>query len=195
MKSLRTVCLTALTLFFYGLSIFLQQGELIFPLPANDFILVIIFLYLFFIEKNARKDSWVIFIYVLFQLIANPFNYELVCSNETLEILTKGYLFEILQLITQLIFGTIILLTFLKHKSNKLNPLIILSALTLVASLFFTEITFNFLQLASFLSLFAFYSMLNKSLEETKRIYLPQAFWLLCIVLKLTLIITLYFLD
>lgn len=195
MKSLRTVYLTALTLFFYGLSNLLQHRLLIFPLPANDFILVIIFLYLFLIEKSARKDSWLIFIYVFLHLIANPYNYELVCSNETLEILTKGYLFEILQLITQIVFGVIIVTTFLKHKSAQASPLLIIGALTLIASLFYHDITYNILQLVSFLSLFAFHSILNKSLEEAKRIYLPQAFWLLCTVLKLSLIITLYFLD
>lgn len=195
MKSLRTVYLTALTLFFYGFSNLLQHRLLIFPLPANDFILLVVFLYLFFIEKIARKDSWLIFVYVILHLIANPYNYELVCSNETLETLTKGYLFEILQLITQIVFGVIILKNYVTHRSYKLSPLILVAALCLVASLFFSDITYNFLQLASFLSLFAFYSMLNKSLEETKRIYLPQAFWLLCTVLKLTLIITLYFLD
>lgn len=195
MKSLRTVYLTALTLFVYAISNVLQHKMLIFPIPANDFILLIVFGYLYFIEKNARKESLFVFFFALFSFIQNHFNFELFLSSDILQKLVDSYFFEVFQVLTIVAFFVNAITVYFKNKENNLSILVLVALIFYFISVMFKDLGYNSLQLLSFVSLFAYYSLQNSKIEENKRTYLFQAFWLLMAILKLSLIITLYLIS
>jgi hypothetical protein len=195
MKSLRTVYLTALTLTVYAVSNVLQHKLLIFPIPANDFILLIVFGYLYFIEKNARKESLYVFFFALFSFIQNHFNFELFLSSDILQKLVDSYFFEVFQILTILAFFVNSITVYFKNKENNLSVLVLLAMIFYFASVMFKDLGYNTLQLLSFITLYAYYSILNAKQDENQRSYIFQAFWLLMTILKLSLIITLYFIS
>lgn len=195
MKSLRTVYLTGLTILFYGLYNFLQYRLLIFPLPANDFIVLGIFIYLILIEKAARKDALYFGGYALLLLLQNPYNYELFFTHERIEALLRNYFFEIFQVLTIAAFVVICTRTYLRKREHKLSYLILVAFASYVLSLFFYDLWHNFLQLFAFGTLFAFHSIDTHKQAEMEKVYFYQAFWLLLTIMRLSFVCTVYFLD
>ncbi|MGV3631724.1 MAG: hypothetical protein ACO1O6_10990 [Bacteroidota bacterium] len=195
MKSLRTVYLTGLTILFYGLYNYLQYRLLIFPLPANDFIVLAIFGYLVLVEKAARKEAIYFGSLALLLLLQNPYNYELFITHEQIDRLSGMYFFEIFQVLTIAAFITICVRTYLRKRQHRLSFLILAALASYVLSLFFYDLPHNFLQLFAFGSLFAFHSVDTHKLPENEKVYFFQAFWLLLTIIRLSFICTVYFLD
>ncbi len=193
MKSLRTVYLTGLTILFYGLYNFLQYRLLIFPLPANDFIVLGIFFYLILVEKAARKEGLYFGAYALLLLLQNPYNYELFFTHDTIDSLSKLYFFEIFQVLTIVAFLFIAVRTYLRKRQHELSFLILLAIASYIISLFIYDVWHNFLQLLAFGSLFAFHSIDTHKQPESEKVYFFQAFWLLLTFIRLSFICTVYF--
>lgn len=195
MKSLRTVYLVSLTILFYGLYNFMQYRLLIFPLPANDFIVLIITAYLLTIEKEARKEGWFILLYAVLLLLQNPYNYEILLDHEHIGKLSGSYFFEIFQLLTILSFIFICIRTFVLKRQHKLSYLILQGLAFYLTGLAFQELAHNFFHLFAFVTLFAFHSIDTHRENQGRKIYLFQAFWLLMAVVRLSFICTVYFLN
>ncbi|MCE3294573.1 MAG: hypothetical protein K0R65_287 [Crocinitomicaceae bacterium] len=192
MKSLRTVYLTGLTILFYGLYNFMQYHLFIFPLPANDFIVLGIFLYLILVEKAARRDALFFGAYALLLLLQNPYNYELFITHEQIEFLVQKYFFEIFQVLTIAAFLAIVVRTYLRKREHRLSYLIVLAFGSYVCSLFFYDLWHNMLQLLAFGSLFAFHSIDTHQKPETEKVFFHQAFWLLLTIIRLSFVCTVY---
>ena len=83
----RTVFLTLLTFIVYAGLQWLEKGAFLFPFPLNEVTLVVIFIYILVVNRNAITTIfWIYGSVLLFKLLSQQFFWTLFLSHETLEI-------------------------------------------------------------------------------------------------------------
>lgn len=189
MKGIKTVPLTVLALVFYALSNLLQFKVLLFPIPANDYVALIVLSYLYFINRKDIAHGIFLILFLCFAVMQNPYNLELFLSNPTLNYLTKGIFFD---LISFLALSFLLVYVFLSTKNNinkKVKPLLYLALSLLIASLFFLT---NYFQSIAFILLSVFYTLSHRQ-TNTLNDQFNQHVFILLSFLKLTFIYSLNF--
>lgn len=194
MNALRTVSLVILSLTFYAIYNFWQLGALLFPIPANDFVLFIIGFYLYLTEKNFGKDRVLLLLLMTIILLKNPYNYTLFLDNRSLMSLDDIAYFDWLDILFILLLTTELARLFIKNRALKISWLLICSICCFVSGLFLDDIGFNGLRLLAYvlIVLFFVFQFTLKTPNSSEKQSFFLAIWLLLTFLELTLFISLY---
>ena len=83
-KEDKLIFLTALTLIVYAVSIYLQQGALIFPFPLNPLLLLIVTTRFFFWHKNQGFPALLLLLMGLFTFLGSEYYWSIILSPETM---------------------------------------------------------------------------------------------------------------
>lgn len=99
-REARTISLTILTLFMYGLASFMQHGVFIFPLPILEFLFLgIVVFFAAFHFKQAKTDYLLMLVLGISQVCAKDYNWGLFLDTETMIPLSESFLTDSFQLL------------------------------------------------------------------------------------------------
>lgn len=192
MKSLKTVNLTILTLFFYGFFFFLKDRRFIFPIPANDFILIIICTYLIYLERDRLRETLLFLGFSLFILLQNPYNYEILLNSSQIMGMENLNLFYIFELISILFFTLLLVQLFLKNKTSQLKYLLFIPFILFYLCKMNDDFWNNFFEFCAYFSLTVICFLFNRTKIEEQKIYFFSSISLLLMALSLSSFLTIY---
>jgi hypothetical protein len=189
LKEQKTFILTTLTVIFLALSNLLTTGKFIFTFPVNDFILLFVSIYFYFINTDKNKiNSVLLVIFSLFIFGSNYYNFEFFLNTIQLTKLTNSLFTDIFQFLALLVYLSIYLKFNLK-KNIFFNWLLFGINAALIVLIQF-EIT-NFLNLFTYIFLpVSIFITDRKDTIPYKSIYY---FFLIVNVLNITKFISIYF--
>ncbi len=129
-KEQRTVFLATLTIFFLALSNLLNTGKFIFTFPMNDFILLAVSFYFFFLNfKENKLNSFLLVLFALLNFVNNFYNLELFLNSEQMTKLSESLIPDFCYLGTFLVY----FILFIRYNLEKKN---LFSWIFLVLALF-----------------------------------------------------------
>lgn len=112
-KAQKWVGLVILTYFMYTLPTLFQTGDLIFPSPFNDLLLIILSVLWFYnFRKSQTKNTIILFIYLLFRALMNPYYWNFVFPIKTIELMQKSALIPYLQVVPLILLNLFVLIEF-----------------------------------------------------------------------------------
>lgn len=196
MTTLRTVYLTILSLSIYAFYTFLQHKKLIFPIPINDFALVGVGLFCFFLDRVHWKKNVLILVLLLLHFVQNPTNYELILSDAQYEVLFQSFYFEIVQLVKQLFLLILIANLLYENLKNNLRWLYLLLIILQLVNFFFSDSFFQLMQIAIYFILFMLAFFENKPKIEQQEVginYYSEGMFLLISFLQTSYFVTFFF--
>jgi len=115
-KEARLIFLTALTIVFYALSIYLSQGAFIFPFPLNEAILLIVAVQFSYWHRAKSFLSLLILSIGLFSFLGNEIYWSFVLSDIQMHQFSEGIYTDVFKLLAAL---SILILAFLTLKTQK----------------------------------------------------------------------------
>jgi hypothetical protein len=188
-KEQKTFALTSLTVFFLAFSNFLTTGKFIFTFPINDFILLFVSIYFYFINSEAKKwNSLLLILFSLFLFGSNYYNFEFFLNSIQLSILTDSLFTDISLIISHLIF-LLLFLKFCIEFKNKFSWVFFCFSVVLLITIQFESILFLTLFTYFLFPLAIFFKDKNIT-NHYKSIYY---FFLIVNVLTVTKYISIYF--
>lgn len=143
----RLIFLTALILVVYAVSIFMSYGSLVFPLPLNEFILLIVGFQFFWWNKEQGFPALLVLLIGLFAVLGSQVFWSMLLPEIAMQSMMDSYLID---LFTILSFFCIILFAISQSLRQKTALSLGLSSLFAVAFLFGEIFNYPTVVLASY---------------------------------------------
>jgi hypothetical protein len=148
----RTSFLTALTFAIYSIIQGIEKGVFLFPFPLNEVAVLLVFVYIMFLQKRTINHQHLIFGFALvFKLLSQQFFWSLFLTNESLEVLYSGIwtdVFYLLYSVTWIFF----IISYLKKMNSSLFYLIL--AVVTIPFIFGVIVNDSKFEILSFILLF-----------------------------------------
>lgn len=129
----RLIFLTALTLIVYAFSIYFSSRAFIFPIPLNEFILLIVGFQFFWWNKEQGFPALIILLIGLFALFGSQVFWSMLLSDVAMQSMVDGYLIDMFSVMS---YFCIILFAISQSLRQKTALSLGLSSLFAVAFLF-----------------------------------------------------------
>lgn len=188
-KEQKTFALTSLTVFFLAFSNFLTTGKFIFTFPVNDFILLIVSIYFYFINSETKRwDSILLILFSLFNFGSNYYNFEFFLDSIQLTKLTNSLFTDISLILSYILFLFLFFKFCFENKSLFFwvffgLTIILICFIQFQSNLFFNLFTYSLFPLA----------ILIKKQNYTKHYKSIYYYFLIVNVLNFTKYISIYF--
>lgn len=146
-KEARLIFITALTVIFYALSIYLTQGAFIFPFPLNEAILLIVVLQYSYWHRAKRMLSLLILSIGVFSFLSNEVYWSFVLNDTQMHQFSNALYTDVFALLAALSILVFALLT-LKHQKQILAQICtVLFIAGFIGSISFLPPNYTFLSL------------------------------------------------
>ena len=178
-KEIRLLFITSLTLFVYALSIFFDEGALLFPFPLNQLIVLIVATQFTLWNFKTHKTASIAMLLIgLFSALGNEFYWAVILNNEKMTLFSRTIATDIFQLLSGT--ATIALGIYFGKKQNRGLTYIFLGVFCFT----FSAGLVTFTPLLS--SLFLSFSYLTMAISvRITPVFKPiQIFWILLFVLE-----------
>lgn len=187
-KEEKTIFVSVLTVLLLGFSNFLQTSKLLFTFPINDYLLLVVAIYLVFTSlRNHLGFSFVLLSFCLTNLLSNLYNYEFLFNQEQLTWMSNSIITDVFHLSTYLLYLILLFLIY-RHSNEKSMLLILLSTILMIT---LTECySFQALQLITYLLPLLWLTFFAKKLKES--FYITYLLLFLHVFLLSTKFYTLY---
>ena len=90
----RLIFLIALVLIFYAISIYISHGAFIFPLPLNEFILLVVGFQFFWWNKKQGYPALLILLIGVFAILGSQVFWSMLLSNVAMQSMMESYLID-----------------------------------------------------------------------------------------------------
>ena len=179
-KEVRLLFLATLTLAFYGVSIYLSQGAIIFPFPLNELILLIISIQFAIWHRKNKIPTLFILGISLFGFLGNEVYWSFILEDQKMYQFSSLPITDIFNLLAALCIIGFGIYTLLAQNRNIAKLCSILFIILFISSITYLP------------SIFLFYSLLSMGVGLIiQPVHKPfHLFWILLLILETTKFLT-----